>query len=74
MIGNDKQEGGNHYLSMGIQPINYMAANFTKEQFEGYCLGNILKYVSRYGKKGVKREQLMKARQYIDFLIARLDA
>ncbi|HUV74245.1 MAG TPA: DUF3310 domain-containing protein [Anaerolineae bacterium] len=32
-----------------------------------YCLGNVLKYVARCNHKGNKRQDLLKARQYIDF-------
>ncbi len=57
-----------HYTQGGIETIDYLQAKMTKEQFEGYLLGNILKYVSRYPhKNGV--EDLQKAEWYIDKLI-----
>ena len=34
----------------------------------GFCEGNIIKYICRYKDKGGK-EDLLKARKYIDFLI-----
>ena len=37
-----------------------------------FCLGNVVKYVLRAGKKGDRLEDLRKARRYIDFEIERL--
>lgn len=57
-----KQVGGTHY-NMAISPIEYIQAN--KLSFE---VGSIVKYVSRYKQKdGLK--DLLKAKQYIDFII-----
>lgn len=42
-----KQIGGDHYKSMGIQPIEYIIANNL-----GWCEGNIVKYISRWQQKG----------------------
>ena len=57
-----------HYKHGGIETIEYMKAKLTKEQFEGYLLGNVLKYVSRYRHKdGVK--DLKKAKWYLERLI-----
>jgi hypothetical protein len=64
-----KQIGGDHYVSLGIEPIDVMVLNFTKEEYEGYLTGNILKYVMRYKhKNGV--EDLKKASTYLNELIA----
>ena len=43
----DKQTGGNHYKDMAIQPAEYAEKN-------GLSLleGNIVKYISRWRKKG----------------------
>ena len=65
-MATDKQVGGDHY-HQPIQPIEYILANDI-----GYCEGNIIKYVSRWKKKGGK-EDLEKARQYIDFLLTQED-
>lgn len=64
-----KQIGGDHYVSMAIEPIEVMRSNFTSEGYEGYLVGNILKYVMRYkDKNGV--EDLEKASTYLNELIA----
>lgn len=52
-----------HYKVMEIEPIAYIMANGL-----GFCEGNIVKYVSRYGFKG-GIDDLKKARHYIDMLI-----
>lgn len=41
-----------HYaLFDDIEAIEIIARSMTREQFKGYCLGNILKYRLRAGKK-----------------------
>lgn len=42
-----------HYqLFDAIEAIEVIARSMTQEMFKGYCLGNILKYRLRAGKKG----------------------
>jgi hypothetical protein len=57
------QVGGNHYKDSAIQPIEYITANNLN-----FLEGNIVKYVSRYKKKN-GLEDLMKLKQYVEFLI-----
>jgi hypothetical protein len=52
-----------------IEPIEYMAATFTDEEYRGFLKGNIIKYISRAGKKGSAHEDYLKAREYLDWLI-----
>jgi hypothetical protein len=63
MNANSKQEGGSHYKNQAIQAWDYIAVNNI-----GYFEGNIIKYVSRWRKKG-GLEDLRKARHYLDKLI-----
>lgn len=60
----------NHYDIPGRekQPIELMRLGLTDEEFEGYCIGNVIKYILRYKQKGGDSD-LYKAREYIDFLI-----
>lgn len=58
-----------HYTDGGIETIDYIRAKLTKEEFKGYCKGNIFKYLSRAGKKGNEKEDLQKAKTYIEWLI-----
>lgn len=41
-----------HYTTGEIEVIDYIQDKLTPEQFEGYCIGNVLKYISRYRHKG----------------------
>lgn len=62
-----------HYTAGGIETIDYLQAKLTVEEFSGYCQGNVLKYVSRFGKKNEGLEDLKKARWYLDRLIQHLE-
>jgi hypothetical protein len=58
-----KQEGGGHYKSLVIQPVEYIHGNGL-----GFCEGSVIKYVTRWKhKNGI--EDLKKARHFIDLLI-----
>ena len=57
-----------HYEAGGIEVIDYIRAKLTPAQFLGYCLGNVLKYVSRARFKG-QTEDLKKARVYLEWAI-----
>lgn len=50
-----------------IQPVEYILRNRL-----GFCEGNVIKYITRWQLKN-GREDLMKARHYIDILIEELD-
>lgn len=64
----DKVNHPNHYTFGSIEVIDYIRDKMTPDEFQGYCMGNILKYVSRHKhKNGV--EDLKKARVYLDWLI-----
>lgn len=68
---NDHQIGGQHYVSLSVQPWGAMQSWMSPEQFEGYLRGNVIKYVARYDKKGGV-EDLRKAAHYLDKLIAHI--
>ncbi|WP_424766262.1 DUF3310 domain-containing protein [Paenibacillus sp. sgz302251] len=59
----------NHYMAGGIETIDYIKAKLTPEQWQGYCLGNIMKYTSRYLLKN-GAEDLQKADKHLKWLIA----
>ena len=50
-----------------IQPVDFILRNQIP-----FCEGNIIKYICRWRAKN-GREDLLKARHYIDILIAHLD-
>lgn len=57
-----------HYQQTAIEPIDYIRAQ-GRDVFEGFCIGNVIKYVSRYRHKGAPLADLEKARVYLDWLI-----
>lgn len=57
-----------HYRAGGVECIDYLKAKMTPEQFEGFCLGNALKYLSRLGKKDDSKQDAAKAAWYCAWL------
>ena len=57
-----------HYADKQIEVIDYIKDTLSKEEFTGYCTGNVIKYVSRWKKKGGK-EDLEKAYTYLGWAI-----
>lgn len=49
------------------QPIEMMYRSMSSAAFKGYCIGNVIKYISRFEQKGGD-EDLDKAKNYIEFL------
>lgn len=64
----DMVESPSHYTAGGIEVIDYIRAKLTPEEFEGYCKGNVLKYLSRAGLKGDKKTDYSKALRYMEWL------
>lgn len=61
----DNVKNPKHYhIIDGIESIDVIARNMTVEQFKGFCLGNILKYRIRAGKKDVLEQDIAKANEY----------
>lgn len=57
-----------HYQRGGIETIDYIRASLGPQLYEGYCVGNALKYLSRYRDKG-GREDLQKASVFLGWAI-----
>lgn len=51
-----------HYTQGKIECIDFII-----DKGLNFCLGNAVKYIVRCNLKGNKRQDLLKARQYIDF-------
>lgn len=61
-----------HYASGQIECIEAMKAQMSREEFEGYLKGNVVKYLWRWrGKGGV--ESLKKGQWYLDRLIEEVE-
>ena len=54
----------NHYKNAARQPIEFMQELMTPEAFDGFLLGNILKYRLRAGFKDDANKDIEKAAQY----------
>jgi len=67
------QIAGDHYRSE-IQPWNAMRSWMTEEEFRGFLIGNAIKYLARAGKKNnLLKEDILKARHYLDKLLDTID-
>lgn len=62
-----------HYTAGGIEVTDYIQAKLTPEQFEGFCIGVIIQYVSRYRMKG-GIEDLKKAEWYLSRIIGVMES
>lgn len=61
-----------YYKAGGVETIDYLHAFLTEDEFNGFCKGNIIKYVSRANRKnGV--EDIRKARSYVGYLITSME-
>lgn len=57
-----------HYNGCIIEPILLMQKHLTSEQFEGFLLGNIIKYRVRAGHKDDAKKDIDKAMRYEQWL------
>ena len=63
----------NHYQTEGGLEVIDIIKSVLGDGFEPYCVGNVLKYISRYKKKN-GLEDLKKARVYINYVIDYLES
>lgn len=56
-----------HYHHAGLDPITYAEQNFSTAELRGFYRINVIKYVSRYERKG-GLDDLAKAKDYLDRL------
>ena len=69
MTKEDMINNPTHYTSGGIDVIDILKAKLAPDQFQGFLLGNITKYMLRADKKGNSLEDLKKAHWYLGRLI-----
>ena len=68
----DNVNSPDHYTAGGIETIDYIKAKLGTEGTINYCMGNVIKYTSRWqDKNGL--EDLKKARWYLEYAIDLLD-
>ena len=67
----DAVNAPSHYVGK-IEVIDYLRDKLTPAEFTGFCIGNVLKYTSRWRKKdGV--QDLKKAKVYLEWAIENED-
>jgi hypothetical protein len=52
-----------HYAG-GIEPVKYITSHGM-----GFLEGNVIKYITRYKMKGTPKEDLLKAKAYLDLIL-----
>lgn len=57
-------EHPNYYTDKKIEVIDYIKDTLTEDEYIGFCIGNVMKYISRRRKKGGKVD-LKKAYYYM---------
>jgi len=67
-VQNDPVEHPSHYTYGTIETIDYI-----EDKGFNFCLGNVIKYVTRAGHKDNALEDLKKARWYLDREIEALE-
>jgi hypothetical protein len=65
----DPVDHPSHYTKGGVECIDAIQSSMTEEAFRGYCKGNIQKYIYRYEDKQNPKQDLLKARWYLDRLL-----
>lgn len=66
----DNVQHPSHYTDGEIETIDYIADKLSAVEFIGFCIGNVIKYVSRWRFKGGV-EDLEKAAVYLNWAIER---
>lgn len=61
-----------HYKQGGIESLDVIEAKLTPEQFNGYLLGNVMKYALRCNYKGALKQDLGKCEFYLNKLVDKL--
>jgi hypothetical protein len=65
---NDNVNNPKHYNKFAKETIEIIEFSLTLKQFQGYLIGNILKYRLRAGYKKNRKEDLKKSNWYQDYL------
>jgi len=66
-----KDNKSTYYDQGGIEVLDVIKAKLTPEQYEGYLLGNAIKYALRANWKGSKERDLEKLGNYAGWLDAK---
>jgi len=63
-----EEKGSSHYRIGGIEVLDILKAKLTRDQYEGFLLGNIIKYALRYNWTEEKASDLRKCHHYCQLL------
>ena len=72
IIKGDNVISPSHYMMNGRETIETIK-DVTGKGYEGYLVGSVIKYISRYPYKDNPLQDVKKARAYIDYLIKELE-
>lgn len=62
-----------HYDAGGIETLDIIRAKLTPEQYQGYLLGNAIKYACRLNHKGAAGRDAKKLENYSRWLAEELE-
>ena len=62
-----------HYMMGGIETLDVMRAKMSPDRFEGYLMGNVLKYLLRCEYKKKREEDIRTAQFYLNTLVVEMD-
>ena len=65
----------NYYKDRKVQTIDAIESQLSPEEFKGYLKGNVIKYISRSGKKfgSPEVEDMKKAQWYLKRILSTLE-
>lgn len=66
----DPVNAPSHYKAGGVECIELLRQNLTTEQYKGFLLGNVQKYIFRCQAKGCEEQDLRNAEWYLRRLIS----
>ena len=62
-----------HYTTGGIETLDVIRAKMSSDRFQGYLMGNVLKYILRCEYKEKRIEDIKKAQFYLNALVKEID-
>ena len=62
-----------HYTTGGIETLDVIRAKMSPDRFQGYLMGNVLKYLLRCEYKEKRIEDIKKAEFYLNALVEEMD-
>ena len=72
-MSKDPVNNPEHYNMLDIEAIDLIEMSMTKDEFQGYLKGNVLKYVIRYKHKGQPKQDISKGLWYLKKLEEKID-